>query len=274
MPGQLGMDEVTPATDLRLVLNTIHGQQQFDFEKGKRVNPIEAVFPLQGEVNFYPFDRHKGTLWFFVTIPEQQKVASVPIVKPKPKAQEPAKQRGLFGLRNRPPDNVPKELTDYSPSLPVGSSALQKRVQADTRMNFNASIPGLTFRGSHFVESAEGFKGLTGIEVDLRRSAHVVTISMATMFLMAALGIGVVAMALKITSGTRRMANFHVPMAVSLMFGLPALRNIQSGIPPIGTFGDSVAFVWAEAAAAGSVIALVIHWLLHRTSEIVPPIKK
>ena len=270
LAGQLAQDEVTPATDLRLVLNTVHGQQQFDFEKGKRFNSIEAVFPLQGEVNFYPFDHHTGVLWFFVTVPEVQKASSTPTPKPKPKPQEPAKPHGLSFLRKRKPDNVPKEL-EQSPGLPVGTMALKKRVQADTQVNFSASISGLSFRGSQSVQSAESQKGLTGIQVHLRRSTNVILISVTSMLMMAAMAVGLVAMVLKIVGGTRRMANFHVPMAVSLMFGLPALRNIQPGIPPIGTFGDSVAFIWAETAAAGSAIALVVHWLLHRTSPSTPP---
>jgi hypothetical protein len=55
-------------------------------------------------------------------------------------------------------------------------------------------------------------------------------------------------------------------MAVSLIFGLPALRNIQPGVPPPGTFGDTIAFTWAEIAAAASAIALIVHWLFRRTS--------
>jgi hypothetical protein len=63
-------------------------------------------------------------------------------------------------------------------------------------------------------------------------------------------------------------------MAVSLIFGLPALRNIQPGIPPPGTFGDSVAFTWAEIAAAASAVALIAHWLFRRSQDSPPPAKK
>jgi hypothetical protein len=129
----------------------------------------------------------------------------------------------------------------------------------------------LSFRGSQSVKGAESQKGLTGIHMHLRRSSNVILISLTIMLMMMALAVGIMAMALEIVGGTRRMANFHVPMAVSLIFGLPALRNVQPGIPPVGTFGDSVAFIWAEVAAAGSAIALIIHWLLHRTSERIPP---
>ena len=273
LAGQLAQDELTPATGLQLVLNTVRGQQQYDFAKGKRMNPIEAVFPLQGEVNLYPFDHHTGVLWFFVTIPQGQQAGSTPKPTAKPTPKEPTKSLnplGIFSSKKEKPKSVPKE-PEPSPSLPVGTMAFQKRVQADTRVNFTASVSGLTFRGSKSVQSAESQKGLTGIQVHLRRSTNVILISVTSMLMMAAMAVGLVAMVLRIVGGTRRMANFHVPMAVSLMFGLPALRNIQPGVPPVGTFGDSVAFIWAEVAAAGSAIALVVHWLLHRTSPTTPP---
>jgi len=273
LAGQLAQDELTPATGLRLVLNTVRGQQQYDFAKGKRINPIEAVFPLQGEVNLYPFDHHTGVLWFFVTIPQGQQAGSTPEPTAKPTPKEPKTSlnpAGISSSKKEKPKSVQKE-PEPSPGLPVGTMALQKQVQADTRVNFTASVSGLTFRGSKSVQSAESQKGLTGIQVHLRRSTNVIVISITSMLMMAAMAVGLVAMVLRIVSGTRRMANFHVPMAVSLMFGLPALRNIQPGVPPVGTFGDSVAFIWAEVAAAGSAIALVVHWLLHRTSPTKPP---
>ena len=254
LAGQLAEDEVTPTTDLQLVLNTLHGQQQFDFPKGQRINPIEAVFPLEGEVNLYPFDSHKGILWLFVTIPGREQVASK--AKPAPAA------------------NIVPEAIANSRGLPVGTTSLETRMHADTRTTLTASIPGLTFRGSQSVRSAEALKGLTGIEVKLMRSWNVIFISVTTMVMMAALAVALVIMVFKVVSGDRRMTAFQLPMAVSLIFGLPALRNIQPGIPPPGTFGDSVAFTWAEVAAAASAVALIVHWLFHRTHESPPPANK
>ena len=253
LAGKLAQDAVTPAVDLELVLNAIRGQQQFDFPKGKRINPIEAVFPLDGDVNLYPFDQHKGVLWLFATIAGQQ----------APSGSKPPQPATII------PDELPR-----SAGLPVSTSALEKRVQADTRAKFTASIPGLTFRGSRSVQSVEALKGLTGIEVNLTRSGYVVFISVTAMAMMLALALGLVAMVLKVVYTNRNMAAFQVPMAVSLIFGLPALRNVQPGIPPPGTFGDLVAFNWAEIAAAASAVALITHWLLHRMHGKPPAAKK
>jgi hypothetical protein len=254
LAGKLAQDALTPAVDLKLVLNAIRGQQQFDFPKGKRINPIEVVFPLDGNVNLYPFDQHKGVIWFFATVA--------------------GRMPGPLGSKPEPSATViPAELPK-SAGLPVSASALEERVQADTSATFAASIPGLTFRGSRSVQSVEAVKGLTGIEVNLMRSWTVILISITAMAMMAALAIGLVAMVWIVISTDRNMAAFQIPMAVSLIFGLPALRNVQPDIPPPGTFGDLVAFTWAEIAAAASAGTLIAHWLWHRTQSSPPPPKK
>jgi hypothetical protein len=45
LTGDIARDEVTPANDLKLLINNVRGQQEFDFPQGKRMNRIEAVFP-------------------------------------------------------------------------------------------------------------------------------------------------------------------------------------------------------------------------------------
>ncbi|MGC1650583.1 MAG: DUF4436 family protein, partial [Candidatus Sulfotelmatobacter sp.] len=70
--GALARDEVTPAVDLELLTNNVRSQQEFDFPQGKRMNRIEAVFPLNGELNKYPFDRYGTTLWLLMTTPARK----------------------------------------------------------------------------------------------------------------------------------------------------------------------------------------------------------
>ena len=65
--GDLAKDPITPAEDLTLFLNGIRGSQEIDFPRGKRINPIEAVFALDGNANYYPFDRYGSKIWTRVT---------------------------------------------------------------------------------------------------------------------------------------------------------------------------------------------------------------
>jgi hypothetical protein len=251
LAGRLAQDAVTPATNLKLVLNTINGQQEYRFEKGQRINPIEAVFPLEGDVNLYPFDHYKGVMWMFVTLPGKPQNA------PGPQQQAPI-------------NVVPDELA-RSADLPVSTTVLAQQIQADTKTRFSALIPGLTFRDSRSVQSAQTMRGLTGFQVDLRRSTRVIFISITTMLMMAGLSIGLVIVVLNVVAGSRNLTNFHIPMATSLIFGLPALRNIQPGVPPPGTFGDSIVFTWAEMAAAASAVALIANWLANSSRANKPP---
>jgi hypothetical protein len=50
--------------------------------------------------------------------------------------------------------------------------------------------------------------------------------------------------------------------SVSLIFGLPALRNnLEPSVPPVGVFGDNVAFIWAELIVAVSTV-VVWTWIV------------
>ncbi len=251
LAGSLAQDETTPARDLKLVLNTISGPQEFDFPKGQRINPIEAVFPLEGDVNLYPFDRYSGVVWLFATMPQKGKATPAP-------------------APDAPTNAVSSELA-ATPDLPVSAKALEQNVHVDTRTKFSATIPGLSFGRSGLMKSAQAYKGLTGIRVELKRSNHVLFIAIVTMLMMVGLSGGMVVMVLNVVSGGREMEVFQVTMATSLIFGLPALRNIQPGVPPPGTFGDSLVFTWAEIVAAASAVTLIVHWLLQKTSPSKPP---
>lgn len=82
LSGNIAQDAVTPAVDLRLLLNSIRGSQYFDFPKGRRINPIVAVFTLEGNVNRYPIDRHQADLWVILTTPSQALIpCSIPWAK-------------------------------------------------------------------------------------------------------------------------------------------------------------------------------------------------
>src|ERR1700722_13085279 len=76
--GALAQDEVTPAVDLKFLINNVRSQQEFDFPKGRRMNRIEAVFPLNGQLNRYPLDRYESTLWLLMTTPAQRSRLQTP----------------------------------------------------------------------------------------------------------------------------------------------------------------------------------------------------
>jgi hypothetical protein len=59
-------DGATLARDLDLYVASATGKNVHDFKKGKRMNPVEAVFEIyEGEPMDYPFDSHTAEISFF-----------------------------------------------------------------------------------------------------------------------------------------------------------------------------------------------------------------
>ena len=51
-------------------------------------------------------------------------------------------------------------------------------------------------------------------------------------------------------------------LSITWIFGLPALRNAQPGVPPLGAISDYISFIWAENIAAFSAIIIMWTWLV------------
>jgi hypothetical protein len=239
--GEIASDEVTPAADLKLLINNF-GQQEFDFPKGRRMNRIEASFPLNGELNKYPLDRYESNLWVLVTTPVGKGTSKVSRL---PEA-------------NREPSVHPDELT-------VGTSDLQQNNPVPISLALTASVPGFKFAGQT-IRSDES--QLMRIALKLRRADSVIGVSILVMLMMTCLSLSVLAMVVRATTSEKR-ANDLVPlsMSLSLIFGLPALRNVQPGVPPVGAFGDYVSFIWAELIVAVSAVITVWTWLIREHAE-------
>jgi hypothetical protein len=89
------------------------------------------------------------------------------------------------------------------------------------------------------------------------------------------LAISVVAMVLHVSASRGEMNLLPLSLCVTLIFGLPALRNIQPGVPPVGGFNDYVSFIWAEMMVSISAIALAWTWILRskKTTEVADRVK-
>ena len=235
LAGDVAKDDVTPAVDLKLLINNVRGQQEFDFPKGKRMNRIEAVFPLGGEVNKYPFDRYDTTVWLLMTTPARD----VQLQSPKL------------------PANIP-EITQQADELAVSSSALLRNAPVALSVSLSASIPGIQFKGN----VARGkIQEPTGIALHLARANSVIAVSLIVMLMMTALSMSLLAMAIRATA-SEKTDLLPLSVSISLIFGLPALRNIQPGVPPVGALVDYLTFIWAELIVAASAVIIVWTWLL------------
>jgi Domain of unknown function (DUF4436) len=236
LAGKIAKDEVTPAVDLHLLLNNFRGQQEFDFPKDKRMNRIEAVFPLNGDLNKYPLDRYDTTVRLLMTTPARNAPREVP--------------------------TIPASITQHThptDELAVSPSALLENAPVALSISLSASVPGIRFEGN---VSRGSSQEPTGIVLHLTRARSVISVSVIVMLMMTALSMSLLAMAIRAITTVERTDLLPLSVSISLIFGLPALRNIQPGVPPVGALVDYVTFIWAELIVAASAVIIVWTWLL------------
>ena len=239
--GRIAKDPATPAVDLKFFLNAIRGPQQIEFPRGRRMASIEAVFPLDGNLNRYPFDHYESSIQMLVTRPAHAAPRAQPSAR---KAASKAARSAMIGSDLLVPEG------QMSEPVPMACS-------------FAGSIPGLKFRGQR-VERTE--QGVEGFNLVIQRAANVVVMSIMIMVLMMSLAMSVFMMsvqALDVDKGQNDLLSLS--LCVSLLFGLPALRNAQPAVPSLGAFGDFLSFLWAEVIVAVSAIMVIWTWMIrHR----------
>ena len=235
LSGNIAKDEVTPAVDLHLLLNNFRGEQEFDFAKDKRMNRIEAVFPINGDLNKYPLDRYDTTVRLLMTTPARNAPAEVP--------------------------KIPASITQHThptDELAVSPTALLQNEPVAVSISLSASVPGIRFEGN---VSRGSSQEPTGIVLHLTRATNVIALSFFVMLMMTALSLSLLAMAIRARTAEKTDL-LPLSVSITLIFGLPALRNIQPGIPPVGALVDYVTFIWAELIVAASAVIIMWTWLL------------
>lgn len=236
LAGKIAKDEVTPAVDLHLLINNFRGEQEFDFPKDKRMNRLEVVFPLNGDLNKYPLDRYDTTVRLLMTTPARNAHPETPKI----------------------PASIAQH-THPTDELAVSPTALLQNAPVALSISLSASVPGIRFEGN---VSRGSSQEPTGIELHLRRANSVIAVSLIVMLMMTALSMSLLAMAIRAVTTAERTDLLPLSVSISLIFGLPALRNIQPGVPPVGALVDYVTFIWAELIVAASAVIIVWTWLL------------
>lgn len=262
LTGKIAKDEFTPAVNLRFLVNAFQGQQRFELERGERVSPLTVVFPLVGEPNLYPFDTHEAILAFAATKPGQaaKPPAAPPSASEKPTSLlERLKKLGETNAGETPPGQVKL----------VGKTELASRTQVPVVFDLSASIPGFKFDGELI---KTGQEQVTGIQLKLRRANNVIVASLGIQLMMVLLALSMLAMVLYGTMKGKGSAIDPLYIAPVLIFGLPALRDTQPGVPPLGAFSDYLSYLWAEAIVAGCTIISIWTWIARHRSDNAPPV--
>jgi hypothetical protein len=239
LSGSLAKDPSTPAEDLKLYLNGIQGPQEIEFPPGRRINPLTVVFALDGNANYYPFDRYSSSMRIMVT----RKSAAV-----RRSASPAVHWKTHTPLSIESADELLMTAPQEGERVPISSSVL-------------ASIPGMKIDGER-VDRIE--QGIEGFDLVIRRADNVIVVSVLTMTLMMSLAVSVLLMSLRALIMDEKMELLPLSLCVSLLFGLPALRNAQPAVPPLGVLGDYLSFLWAESVVAVSAVMVIWTWLIRQ----------
>jgi hypothetical protein len=249
LAGTLAQDRVTPAVDLKFFVNDIRGGQEIQFPRGRRMDSIERVFPFDGNVNQYPIDRYETQIRMLMTKQSgarsvrRQTPAAVPTVdKPGEKVSE-------------KPGTAPDIEEDLLVAAPLESETVE------IVSSLEASIPGLKFEGAPVGRQGNGAEGFN---LSVRRADNVIVVSIMIMLLMMSLAMSILLMGLQALSSGEQIELLPLSLSVSLLFGLPALRNAQPAVPALGVFGDYLSFIWAELIVAVSAVVIIWTWLMRK----------
>jgi Domain of unknown function (DUF4436) len=234
--GRFALDKATPAVDLRLLVNSVSGKQVAIFPKGERIIPIEVTSVLSGNQNRYPFDRYSTDLDLVVTTPvKKKKVAPMP---------------------GQALDNP---IDPLATTLVVGTNDLDSSETVPINENFTAVFSGIKFNGTVTVDDT--YK-LMHTAIEIRRANNVISVSLMVMIVMFVLAVSIMGMVLNVTASPGEVNLVPLSLCIALIFGLPALRNVQPNVPGMGVLSDYISFIWAEFMVSISAIALAWIWLI------------
>jgi hypothetical protein len=226
---------------LKFYVNNFPGQQEFDFPVGQGMTRIEATVPLEGDLNRYPFDKYECNIWLFVDTP------------PPPKAP----QASQVAHDNAPLNNDKVDVAEAE--LALDKDSLQKNLPVPLSISVSASTPGVKYSGE-VIRTKDS--SATRVHLNLARPYNVINTSITVMILMMGLALAIVAMVVNRIMSRDTSNLLPLSLSISLIFGLPALRNIQPGVPSVGVLGDYFSFIWAELFVAASAIIMIWTWLL------------
>ncbi|HEY4008549.1 MAG TPA: DUF4436 family protein [Acidobacteriaceae bacterium] len=234
--GNIAQATVTPNANLRFFINNAPGQQVFEFKKGDAIRSIEVTVPINGDINRYPFDHYTTNVWLFMDTPDVSGKPKVSDTPPEVLSDEP----GLEDFSH------PGVVTPNRRAVPIS-------------IHFVASTPGMKYEGE-IIRS--GDTSATRVHLDLKRPTNLVNLSVTVMCLMMGIAVSVAAMVLKaVFSRQGALDVLPLSLSIGLIFGLPALRNVQPGVPPVGVLGDYFSFIWAELFVAAAAIMMAVIWV-------------
>jgi hypothetical protein len=97
--------------------------------------------------------------------------------------------------------------------------------------------------------------------INIHRSVTIRLFSIFVVVLMWLISLTATAIAIQVVVRDREVAPPLMGVMVSLLFALPALRNVQPMVPPIGTLAEVIGLFFNMALIALSAVTLMVKWI-------------
>jgi len=233
--GRFALDKATPASDLKLLVNSVSGKQVVVFPKGERIMPVEVTSFLSGNQNRYPFDKYSADIDVLITTPVKKNIQPLPA------------------------QNLDEDDDALATSLIVRTTDLDRSETIPINERLIASSPGVKFDG--VITEDDTYK-LMHTTIAMRRANSVISVSLLVMAVMILLAVSIMCMVLVVNASPGAVNLVPLSLCVALIFGLPALRNVQPNLPGMGVLSDYISFIWAEILVSISAIALAWLWII------------
>lgn len=260
-------DDDVLASDLNLYVNSATGKRELDFQKGKRMNPLEVVIEMyDGLATDYPFDQHSALfeLAFTTKAKPAQAAADKPTAATQP-SESAATPTPTAGESPAPAPSTPGDASQAAPKKEEGGADNTTGEEyVPLAVDFFGSIPGLKIDAAKTAESDEDY---VAIEMKIGRSSTVIFFSMFIAVLMWGVTISVLVLTLSVILRGRKIEIGMFSFLAALLFAFAAVRNSQPGVPPIGTYSDFIAFFWAEVLIALCLLSIIFTWVLRPAAK-------
>lgn len=168
----------------------------------------------------------------------------------------------LFGgnVTDYPLDTHVSELFLYTETGQKKTDSLNEAEEKaiENVINFSGSVTGFNI---HAEPDKTASGNYTILDIGIERSDSVRLFSFFVIGTMWILIIVLFAILYNVIIRHRKIEINMFTFSSSMLFAFPAFRNMMPFAPAIGAFPDYIAFFWAEAAAAMTLVTLIITWI-------------
>jgi hypothetical protein len=129
-------------------------------------------------------------------------------------------------------------------------------------VHFNGAISGYNIDVDYIPKAEfESSDVYMGLRVMVSRSIITKSFSIFLMIAMWLIGLVIFTMTMIVVWQPRPIEFGMFTLIAGMLFALPAVRNLQPSVPPLGSLTDFLSFFWAESLVAISMPILFFTWL-------------